>query len=384
MKMEESDRYFIEKLYNEKSGENICNIFDSFSKSYKECRLIYFNLGTNPLMESFKYTSINRYSIIGVSDYEKSYILDSRYNSKSDRELKLAKIINLDLNVLTYLYKIFENNNLEDKNRFIDYLNYIKENKYNLNMGTSLAERIGKPINLKIWSKIILSYVKYDSLGILNEHTLKENNALPESKYQWAKDILDSSNYSEYLSEQFSAVSCLLGKSLLLKMEKSDLKTKYLKLLEYSLYELDIYLEFELYLMYKYLSNDEDIQRTFGKIQNISVKIIDNIKNTSWDILHIRLVEQQMINDLRKDSIVFHYIGTKDKGLQKIININPLKMVGYLDNQPVIVRENNINDIISNDQINDMLDKYRKNNRTLNVNHKEKFSEICKEIEKLV
>lgn len=30
MKMEESDRYFIEKLYNEKSGENICNIFDSF------------------------------------------------------------------------------------------------------------------------------------------------------------------------------------------------------------------------------------------------------------------------------------------------------------------------------------------------------------------
>ena len=285
---------------------------------------------------------------------------------------------------MTYLYKIFENNNLEDKNRFIDYLNYIKENKYNLNMGTSLAERISKPINLKIWSKIILSYVKYDSLGILNEHTLKENNALPESKYQWAKDILDSSNYSEYLSEKFSAVSCLLGKSLLLKMEKSDLKTKYLKLLEYSLYELDIYLEFELYLMYKYLSNDEDIQRTFGKIQNISVKIIDNIKNTSWDILHIRLVEQQMINDLRKDSIVFHYIGTKDKGLQKIININPLKMIGYLDNQPVIVRQNNINDIISNNQINDMLDKYRKNNRMLNVNHKEKFSEICKEIEKLV
>ena len=122
----------------------------------------------------------------------------------------------------------------------------------------------------------------------------------------------------------------------------------------------------------------------FGKIQNISVKIIDNIKNTSWDILHIRLVEQQMINDLRKDSIVFHYIGTKDKGLQKIININPLKMIGYLDNQPVIVRQNNINDIISNNQINDMLDKYRKNNRMLNVNHKEKFSEICKEIEKLV
>ena len=50
MKIEKFDRYFIEKLYNEKSVENICNIFDSFSKSYKECRLIYFNLGTNPLM----------------------------------------------------------------------------------------------------------------------------------------------------------------------------------------------------------------------------------------------------------------------------------------------------------------------------------------------
>ena len=124
--------------------------------------------------------------------------------------------------------------------------------------------------------------------------------------------------------------------------------------------------------------------RTFGKIQNISEKIIDNIKNTSWDILHIRLVERQMINDLRNDSIVFHYIGTKDKGLQKIININPLKMIGFLDNQQVIVRENNITNIFSNEQIKDMLDKYRKNNKTLNVNYKEKFSEICNEIVKLV
>lgn len=76
-------------------------------------------------------------------------------------------------------------------------------------------------------------------------------------------------------------------------------------------------MEFELYLLYKYLYDDKNVERAFAKIQGISKKTLDNIKNTAWDILHIRLVEEQIINDLRKDKIIFHYIGTKDIGLQK-------------------------------------------------------------------
>jgi len=58
---------------------------------------------------------INEYSIMGISVYEKSYIFDNRYKSKAKKYFEIGKTINLDLNVLTYLKKLFNNKNIEDR-----------------------------------------------------------------------------------------------------------------------------------------------------------------------------------------------------------------------------------------------------------------------------
>jgi hypothetical protein len=105
MQIQKSDRVLISELYNETNPYKICDIFDSKSKMYKEAKLIYFNLGINPRLESFKNNILNDYSILGISDYEKSYIFDNKYNSKETRVLEIGKTINLDLNILTYLKK---------------------------------------------------------------------------------------------------------------------------------------------------------------------------------------------------------------------------------------------------------------------------------------
>lgn len=88
-----------------------------------------------------------------------------------------------------------------------------------------------------------------------------------------------------------------------------------------------------------------------------------------------------MINDLQNGRILFHYIGTKDVGLQNIININPLKIIGFLDEQPIMVRENNINNILKDEKIDNMLQNHRNKSRIGGVNYKKKFEEISKEIE---
>lgn len=163
-----------------------------------------------------------------------------------------------------------------------------------------------------------------------------------------------------------------------------DTKGKFIELLKYSLNELNIYLEFELYLMYKYLQNDESVQRAFAKIQGISKKILENIKNTAWDILHIRLVEEQIINDLKKGKVNFHYIGTEDIGLQKIININPLKLIGFLDEQKIMVREHNFIEEIMCEEIDDMLQEHINKNNIGDVNYKEKFEEISNIIANMI
>lgn len=384
MQIQESDRVLISELYNEVSPYKICDIFDSKSKMYKEAKLIYFNLGVNPELESFKNIILNDYSILGISDYENSYIFDNKYNSKETRVLEIGKTINLDLNILTYLRKIVSGRKLEDEDGFIEYLKYIKESNYNLNMSISLLERISKPIDYKIWAEYVLSFVKYESLDNITKNSLEDNTILSESKYKWAKEILDSSEYMDEKLTQFYAVACILSKALILKNEKIEKKRKFVELLKYSLNELNVYMEFELYLMYKYLYNDKNVERAFAKIQGISKKTLDNIKNTAWDILHIRLVEEQIINDLRKDKIIFHYIGTKDIGLQKIININPLKIIGFLDNQNIMVREHNFREEIQCEEIDEMLEKHLNKKNIGDVNYKEKFKEISNIIVQMI
>ena len=90
--------------------------------------------------------------------------------------------------------------------------------------------------------------------------------------------------------DKFYVVACILSKAFILKTQKLDTKRKFVELLHYSLNELNVYMEFELYILYKYLYDDQSVGRAFAKLQSISMKTLDNIKNTAWDILHIRLV----------------------------------------------------------------------------------------------
>lgn len=384
MQIQKSDRILISELYQETNPYKICDIFDSKSKMYKEAKLIYFNLGINPGLESFKNIILNGYSILGISDYEKSYIFDNKYNSKESRVLEIGKTINLDLNILTYLKNIVRNRKVEDEQNFIDYLKYIKETNYNLNMSISLLERISKPIDLKVWSDYVLAFVKYESLDNITKNSLQDNTILLEPKYKWAKEILDSSVHMDEKFNHFYVVACILSKAFILKTQKMNSKRKFVELLNYSLNELNVYMEFELYLLYRYLYDDKSVERAFAKIQGISKKILDNIKNTAWDILHIRLVEEQIINDLRKDKVIFHYIGTKDIGLQKIININPLKIIGFLDDQKIMVREYNFKEEIQCEEIDEMLENHINKNNICDVNYKEKFEEISNEIAQMI
>ena len=285
---------------------------------------------------------------------------------------------------MTYLKNIVRNRKVEDEQDFIAYLKYIKESKYNLNMSISLLERISKPINLKVWSDYVLAFVKYESLDNITKNSLEDNTILSESKYKWAKDMLDLSVHMGEKFDQFYVVACILSKAFILKTQKLDTKRKFVELLNYSLNELNVYMEFELYLLYKYLCDDKSVERAFEKIQGISKKTLDNIKNTAWDILHIRLVEEQIINDLRNGKVIFHYIGTKDIGLQKIININPLKIIGFLDDQQIIVREYNFKEEIQCEEIDEMLEKHINKNNICDVNYKEKFEEISNEIAQMI
>lgn len=89
-------------------------------------------------------------------------------------------------------------------------------------------------------------------------------------------------------------------------------------------------------LLALYLSDDERTKKTFEKLEKIS-KIEENILNVSWDIYHIRLIEQIMLYDnmKEKEKTILSYFATADKGLIDAMNINPLKAFVIIDNYPI-------------------------------------------------
>lgn len=61
-----------------------------------------------------------------------------------------------------------------------------------------------------------------------------------------------------------------------------------------------------------------------------------------------------------------------------------MKIIGFLDEQKIIVREYNFKDEIWCEEIDVMLEKYIKKNNIGDVNYKEKLEEILNEIDKMI
>ena len=348
--------------------DEICELFDE-TYFNRNAIILLFDTVINPNITMFKNKDINQYCITGISNYERTFVLDSRYKSKYDREIPLGKCINLDLNILSKLKAIKNGilkNNIDD---FIEYLKYIKKNEFNLNMSTAMVERVSVPMSddfkANVWVDYVLSYVTYESIRKFNEYEFS-NFRLTEDKYKWALEIYESSLSFSSPSNEYIVCTCLIMKAFILRNQSINKYDKIIQLLEYCLNELYIYLELELYLLALYLLEDDKVKRAFKKIETVSKGTLKKIKNTAWDILHIRMIETLMVSDLEKDKIIFEYMGTEDKGLQEIININPIKLMGIISGERIIKRKENLFDILPQDKwsaIDNMLSEHKRKSK---------------------
>ena len=347
--MNSKDKSFIEELFMERDINKVLEIFKKKSNKYDKCVIIYFDICHNDSYEQFKGFSVNDFSVYGIANYENAFLLDKTQCEGLQRTVKAGRVINLDLNIIQYLNKIVNNRKVDNEDEFIQYLAKIKEYKMTPNISTALIERITTIYdNTSVFDEQILSYVKFETLSKITKENLQENMALPEFKYQWAdrmsktvKDYKSTIIYPEVI-----AIQALIMKSFLLKVNKNlSKKEKVKELIKFSLMDLNIFMENELFLCSLYLNEDPKIKRTFEKIESFSKDTIKRINNISWDLAHIRLTEKQMKDDLKNGEIIFHYFGTYDVGLKNIININPVIIMGLLDEEPIIVRKYSIESI---------------------------------------
>lgn len=154
--------------------------------------------------------------------------------------------------------------------------------------------------------------------------------------------------------EQFNAVCCCVMKAFLIKTYDIalDKSKKVEKFIDYCLNVLNCYLEKEIVMLSLFIMDDSRTHKTFKKLKNNS-DIIKNILNVTWDIYHIRLIEQIMLWDNMKNTerVILSYFGTADNGIIDAMQINPVKAFVIMDDYPISIHQMNIEDVCKNEEL---------------------------------
>lgn len=327
--------------------------FKLYKDKVSDCRIFLFDEEYSNFDDSLKNKKIGQCGIWGIGDYTKTWILDSKHIS--ERVLvQIGKTIDFDLNILTYLNKIMIGRKISiDKAEFLNYLNYLKKEGFQTGITTALMERVRTRVDLCILSEMITSFVKFDNIPLVNGDL--ENIYLSSNDYMRIKQIYDMAlGQMDETLEQFNAVCCCVMKAFLIKTYDIalDKSKKVEKFIDYCLNVLNCYLEKEIVMLSLFIMDDSRTHKTFKKLKNNS-DIIKNILNVTWDIYHIRLIEQIMLWDNMKNTerVILSYFGTADNGIIDAMQINPVKAFVIMDDYPISIHQMNIEDVCKNEEL---------------------------------
>ena len=321
-----------------------------------KCRVFLFDEEKSNFGNIGKSFSYGKFNLIGLGDYQKIWVIDKNTVNAKDNFLPVARIVNYDLNIFTYIHDLYRGRNILDKENLIRFLHEIKSLRLTNNISTALMERYTTPINRELLAKMIESYVYFDSI---NFEVFQSNvpQTLKPDKYIWMKEIWEDAEY--YLSndeviQHYEAVCCYILKAFILKNTKNlSTKAKVAEFKRYCIEDLCVFLELEMTLLILFLKNDSSVQEIFKKLQLGAKKLIDKIHNTAWDIFHIRLLEQSALFDYieNPDVIYLHYFATADSGVAEVLRANPIKMLVYYNENLIPIRRYDAKDFFTQDEL---------------------------------
>ena len=345
---------FIQELVKCETTIQKIEVFNKWN--LHECRVFLFDEEKSNFGNIGKSFSYGKFNLIGLGDYQKIWVIDKNTVNAKDNFLPVARIINYDLNIFTYIHDLYRGRNVPDKENLIKFLHEIKSLRLTNDISTALMERYTTPINRELLAKMIESYVYFDST---NFEVFQSNvpQTLKPEKYIWMKEIWeDAENYlsNDEVIQQYEAVCCYILKAFILKNTKNlSTKAKVAEFKRYSFEDLCIFLELEMTLLILFLKNDSAVKEIFKKLQLGAKKLINKIHNTAWDIFHIRLLEQSILFNCieNSDVIYLHYFATADSGVAEVLRVNPIKMLVYYNENLIPIRRYDALDFFTQDEI---------------------------------
>lgn len=297
--------------------------------------------------------SFGTYSICSLCDYSQTLILCDDYLTDK-RQIGGRPLAILDLNVISNINKSMrkqEYPSAVDGDNLSLLMEYLHSNQYEFILSPALGERAAQKGEFRedIQSDMIDNFMKY--LNLSNKQDLHQIVSLSPDDTEKKRLLFDysinyrSSYVDKYLDRHYLVILCLVTKAFIIKfIEKPN--NPALELYNYCLKEL-VNLDPELTVLSLWLNNDERANKTFEKLQPGTKNIIEVLKNVSWDIYHLRLVESYFTiqrNDDTPDMILFPYFICRDIGLTRYFSLNPVIKLLVVNGTTEIIRKYSVKD----------------------------------------
>ena len=287
----------------------------------------------------------NEFAVINLGCDSKCYAMNKSIyeemlaTGKSNYNIDVC--VDLDTQAVSYMKNIFKEYNQKiDYSNIEDLVHYLQLPNVNYSCFPYLVENAAKKDSINIIEvyKNIKSIMLFKAF---NYHRLLQNKNCvydkSEADIQIDTDLLYNDFHSDRFMECCSAFSevqkmvyILLMKSICIEFtnSKRSAKNKMLDLLDFMNEKLGVFMEREFEICFRYFEHDNRTKKFFKKIKKNSNRLNETINGMAWDLVHIRLIENEYTTILIKDvKFAIHMLLTFDNGLKEILQINPIEQI---------------------------------------------------------
>ena len=274
--------------------------------------LVYFTKKNENNTKFDDFNLLNSYEKIFINKFADYQKIDFVGNLS---ELKIGYVIEIDTNIASYLDRLYKNNLKTELNpdilRMLDDFIF-KHEYFKLGYNLYIWENILKGIN----DSIVLDTAKSIEYSFYPQKNLIDSISLISIENEIKERIKYIKLLKNEKEKQNIQILCLLIKVFFIKKSTSNLYERIKKLVYFINEELGTYMRVETIICILYLLDDKNIEKFF-----IERKII----SMSWDLSHLRFLEEIHIKKPIFKSITFPFFISSDEILREVVKLYKIK-----------------------------------------------------------
>ena len=353
MKIPEDVKEAINEMFLCKNLMEHMGCFQHFYEELKDCTFVVFSEdeGTE-LPEALHSNYDNDFAIINIGSTNRYYAVNSTIyeemlrTGRSDYYIDVC--VELDTQAVSYLKNIFEEyNKIPDYDKIRKMIEYLQLPEVNYCCVPYLVENAAKKddINVIDCYKNIKSFMLFKSFDF---SVFEEKGECAYVRQEEDIQIDADGLYNDMLSEKFyqayenlfrmqKALYVLLLKTVCIEFtNRKSAKNKVMELFDFVNEQLGFIAERELEVCYYHFNHHEKTKKFFKKVQKNSKDLLHTINGMAWDLIHIRLIEQQFtLKPTDEVRFAIHVLLTYDDGLKEILQINPIEQIVFYKDIPI-------------------------------------------------